>query len=52
MVSDVKKANPGIERDITIEDLRQYSDERGRKPRIDKSVRSLIETYENIKNSM
>ena len=52
MVYDVKKANPGIELDITIEDLCQYSDERGRKPRIDKSVRRLIENYENIQNSM
>ena len=53
MVYDVKKANPGsTEHDITIEDLRQYSDERGKKPRIDKSVRGLIETYENIKNSI
>ena len=53
MVFCVKKANPDLEGDdITIEDLRQHSDERGRKPRINKSVRGLIEIYENIKNGM
>merc|ERR1712105_566163 len=39
MVSLVKKANPGIEGDdITIEDLRQYLDERAKKPYTDKRV--------------
>ena len=53
MVSVVKEATPGIERDdITIEDVRLYLDEKGRKPVIDKRVRRLIEDYENIKNSM
>ena len=53
MVSHVKRANPGIERDnITIEDVRQFLDEKGKKPFIDKHVRRLIEDYVNFKNSM
>ena len=53
MMSGVKKANPDIEaRDITIEDLRQYSDERAKIPYKDKHFSTLIEDYVNIKNSM
>ena len=53
MVGNFKRASPGIEvREITIEDLRQYLEERGSNPRVDKSVRGLIEIYENINNSM
>ena len=53
MVTHVKRVNPGIERDdITIEDLRQYLDERAQKPYIVKRVSRLIEDYVNIKNSM
>ena len=53
MVFHVKKANPGIEvHDITIEDVRQFLDEKGKKPIIDKRIRRLIEDYVNIKNSM
>ena len=53
MVGDFKKANPGFEApDITIEDIRQYLDERAKKPYKDKRVSRLIEDYVNIKNSM
>ena len=53
MVGDFKKANPGFEApDITIEDIRQYLDERAKNPKIHKRVRRIIEDYENIKNSM
>ena len=53
MVSIVKKANPGVEvHDITIEDVRQFLDEKGRKPIMDKRVKKLIEDYVNIQNSM
>ena len=53
MVSAVKMLNPGIERDdITIEDLRQYLDERAKIPYKDKRVSTLIKDFKNIKNSM
>ena len=53
MVSHAKKANPDIERDdITIEDLRQYLDERAKKPLKDKRVSRLIDDFVNIKNIM
>ena len=53
MMKGVRKANPDIEaRDITIEDLRQYFDERAKIPYKDKRTSILIEDYLNIKNSM
>ena len=52
-MQNFKKANLGIEAyDITIEDLRQYFDERAKRTLKDKRVSILIKDYVNIKNSM
>ena len=46
MVGDFKKANPNIEvHDITIEDLRQYLDERARNPDTDYHISKPLEDY-------